>query len=75
MKIQIELDPNEKTPVTPLVFAQMVIDFWIGDDLTIQDEAYGRTNLRETARHIIEFLDAEECRLDIKRGSNERRCY
>ena len=75
MKIQIELDPNEKTPVTPLVFAQMVIDFWIDDDLTIQGEAYGRTNLRETARHIIEFLDAEECRLNIKRGSNERRCY
>lgn len=75
MRIQIELDPNEHTPVTPLMFAQMVIDYWLCDDLTIQGEAYGRTNLRESARHIIEFLDAEECRLDIKRGSNERRPF
>ena len=73
MRIQIELGPNEHTPVTPLVFAQMVIDYWICDDMTIQGEDYDRINLRESARHIIEFLDAEECRLDIKRGSNERR--
>ena len=75
MRIQIEFDPNEKPPVTPLMFAHMVIDFWIDDDMTIQGEDYDRVNLRECAHHIIEFLDAEEHRLAIKRGGNERRCY
>lgn len=74
MRIQIEFDPNENTAVTPLLFAQAVIDYWYSDvGFAKNDEIIARVNLRESARHIIEFLDAEECRLDIKRGSNERR--
>lgn len=72
MRIQIELDPNEHTSVTPLMFAQMAIDYWLDGDLSIQGEAYGRINLRESARHIIEFLNAEEGRLEIKRSTDER---
>lgn len=75
MRLEITYNPQENHAVTPLLFAQCVIDYWLDGDLSIQDEAYGRVNLRESARHIIEFLNAEECRLDIKRGSNERRCY
>lgn len=75
MRLEITYDPQENHAVTPLLFAQCVIDYWLDDELSIQGEAYGRINLRESARHIIEFLDAEECRLNIKRGSNERRSF
>lgn len=76
MRILLEFNTNENPTATPLLFAQAVIDYWMGtggNDFTVQGETIKRINLRETTRHVIEYLDAEECRLDTMRRSNERR--
>lgn len=69
MRIQIEFDPNESTAVTPLLFAQAVIDYWYSEvGFAKNDEKIARANISEVSQHLSCFLEAEAYRSEARRN-------